>query len=344
VYVWRIWSGRKGALWAGLYLAVFLAVIGPWLIHNITVSGNLLGIAQYQWRGGESLQRTLKVKADSFLPWTSMASAALRSGREALFGGFRTMGSDFFVFFFGVGLLYSFRSREGNRLRAAVAAGVAFAILAMAVFGTVPERIEPHINGSNLLVLFLPLMAIFGVAFFYLLLDRIPFRMQLMRGIVIGLFVMMNLLPLVLTFLPPKKGLVQYPPHNARLTQSIANLFSADEVGVSDHPWSMAWTGDRHTVLLPMTVEDYIFINDRVTPRNTKFMLFTPHMTDRPFESDMMLGDYQYWTPITLGTLPKLFPLPAHLRLNKNSPQLLLADRERWLPAQGTNTTTTAPR
>ena len=48
------------------------------------------------------------------------------------------------------------------------------AILAMSLIGSDPERSGPDVGGGNLLVLLLPIIAIYGVAFFYLLLDRIP--------------------------------------------------------------------------------------------------------------------------------------------------------------------------
>ena len=39
IYAARVFRGRAAALWAGVYVVVFLAVITPWLVRNYHVSG-----------------------------------------------------------------------------------------------------------------------------------------------------------------------------------------------------------------------------------------------------------------------------------------------------------------
>ncbi|MGH8596860.1 MAG: hypothetical protein ACREXT_09405, partial [Gammaproteobacteria bacterium] len=66
LYVAASLRGRRGAVWAGVYVAVFVAVIAPWLVRNYHVSNSLLGIAKYELIdraglfGGDSLWRSYK--------------------------------------------------------------------------------------------------------------------------------------------------------------------------------------------------------------------------------------------------------------------------------------------
>ena len=43
----------------------------------------------------------------------------------------------------------------------------------------------------------------------------------------------------------------------------------------------MAWDGDRRTVWLPMTIDEFYEISDFVAPNNVyRFMFLTPYMLD----------------------------------------------------------------
>jgi 4-amino-4-deoxy-L-arabinose transferase-like glycosyltransferase len=336
IYAARIFRGRAAPLWAGVYVVVFLAVISPWLVRNERVSGSLLGLAKYELIErsgtiqGEALQRSYKPDFTEAYSLRSISSKFLSNARPNLLSNLRLIGSDFLVFFFGVGLLYSFRRNDATRLRGVLLGALAVAIFAMSLIGSDPERNGPDVNGGNLLVLLLPLVAIFGVAFFYLLLDRVPFRIKLTRAMVIGAFAALNISPMIFTMLPPRPGPFPYPPYVPPVTRWVASLFETNELGCSDLPWSMAWDGDRHTLWLPMSIEEFYEISDFVSPKGVQFMMLTPYLLDAKRESEIMKGEYKGWAGLVQGQLRSDFPLKAYVAVPPENQQILLADRPRW--------------
>ncbi|HXI84504.1 MAG TPA: glycosyltransferase family 39 protein [Verrucomicrobiae bacterium] len=334
IYAARIFRGRAAAMWAGVYVVAFLAVITPWLVRNERVSGSLLGVAKYELiersgtLQGEALQRSYQPDFTDAYSLRQMISKFLSNARPILLTNLRVVGSDFLVLFFGVGLMYGFRRRDATRLRGVLLGAIAAAIFGMALIGSEPERIGPEVGGGNLLVLLLPLIAIFGVAFFYLLLDRIPFRIKLTRGMAIGVFAALNVSPMIFTMLPPRAGSYPYPPYIPPVTRAVANLFEPNELGCSDLPWSMAWDGDRRTVWLPMTVDEFYQISDFVAPKGVQFMFLTPYFLDAKRESEVLRGEYKGWAGIYQGQLRADFPLKAFMAPTVD--HILLADRTRW--------------
>jgi len=334
IYAARIFRGRGAAMWAGVYVVVFLAVVTPWLVRNERVSGSMLGLAKYgliERSGtiqGEALERSYKPDLTDAYSFRPIVSKFLSNARQNLLTNLRLVGSDFLVFFFGVGLMYGFRRRDATRLRGVLLGAIAAAIFAMSLIGSDPERLGPEVGGGNLLVLLLPLVAIFGVAFFYLLLDRIPFRIKLTRGLAIGAFVALNVSPMIFTMLPPRPGQFPYPPYSPPVTRWVANLFEPNELGCSDLPWSLAWDGDRRTVWLPMTVEDFYQISDFVAPKSVQFMMLTPYFLDTKRQSEIVRGEYKGWVGLYQGQLRQDFPLKAYVAPTPD--HILLADRARW--------------
>ena len=336
IYAARIFRGRAAGLWAGIYVAVFLAVITPWLVRNNQLSGSLLGIARYDLIDrtgafqGESLQRSYHPEFKGAFSLRLIISKFLANARTNLITNLRLIGSDFLVFFFGVGLMYGFRRDDSSRLRRVLLGLIFCAIFGMSLIGSDPERTGPDVFGSNLLVLFLPLVIIFGVAFFYLLLDRIPFRAKLTRGAAIGAFVLLNVSPMIFTFLPPRRPPFPYPPYLPPITRVVADLFESDSLGCSDLPWAMAWDGDRRTVWLPMSMDEFYEIHDFVAPKGFQFMLLTPYMLDAKPQSEALHGEYKGLVGLMRGQLPQVFPLKAITPLPPDNEHILLADRVRW--------------
>jgi hypothetical protein len=336
IYAARIFRGRAAALWGGIYVVVFLAVITPWLVRNHQVSGSLLGLARFdliERTGafqGEVLQRSYHPDLKGAFSLRGLMAKFLTNARTNLLSNFRLIGSDFLVFFFGVGLMYGFRRTDAARLRRVLLWLIVCAIFGMSLLGSDPERIAPEVFGSNLLILFLPLVAIFGVAFFYLLLDRVQFRIKLTRGAAIGGFVLLNVSPMVFTMLPPRRPQFPYPPYIPPVTRAVADFFEADSLGCSDLPWAMAWDGDRRTVWMPMSFDDFFEINDFVAPKGFQFLMLTPYMLDSRPQTEVLHGEFKGWAPLMRGQMPQIFPLRAVTALPPDNDQILLADRVRW--------------
>jgi 4-amino-4-deoxy-L-arabinose transferase-like glycosyltransferase len=346
-YLLRIVWRRRAPIWVVMYVAVFLAVIAPWLARNYMVSRSVLGIAKYdiiQGTGrfpGDALARSYRPEINYSV--RAVLSKTATSLRNHIVNSIKQIGTDYLVFFFGVGCMYAFRRRNTSRLRWLVLGSLLFAFLAMSMIGSPGERIGPEIHGGNLLILFLPFVMIYGTAFFYLLLDRIHFRIRLTRAAAIGAFIFINILPLILTLLPPRKGPFPYPPLVPPVTRIVAAWFQPGEAGVSDMPWAMAWDGDRRCLWLPMTMDEFTDIHDFVAPRtkDIAFLMLTPFMLDRPFQTEIAKGEFRGWVMVMRGQLPTMFPLKAVIMLPPGNDQILLADRPRW--EEGTTTEPGAP-
>jgi 4-amino-4-deoxy-L-arabinose transferase-like glycosyltransferase len=330
VYAGAIMRGRKPVLWGLVYVLVVLAVMTPWLMRNVRVSGSLLGIAQYQLAGDEKLQRSYQPDFSGAYSVHHITGEFLSRSRGLVTGSLNEIGAGLLLFFFGVGLMYGFRRRDVTRLRRTLLACLASAAFGMALIGSPGEWVGAEVFGGNLLVLFLPLVAIYGVAFFYLLLDRIPFRIKLTRAMAIGMFALLCVAPMILTLLPPRRGMFPYPPYIPPYTRLYAGWFDKNDVGCSDLPWAMAWYGDRRTLWLPTTVNDFSEIHDFVAPKGISFLLFTPYMMDQRFQSEVSKGQYKDWMGVMSGKVPQNFPLKFGTLLPPDGEQMILADKMRW--------------
>ncbi|MEI6083356.1 MAG: glycosyltransferase family 39 protein [Verrucomicrobiota bacterium] len=331
IYAARAMRGRRAVLWAGIYVAIFLVVIAPWLMRNYQISHSFLGIARYQIIGSESLFRNYDIDLAGSWTLRSTLSRCLTQLRSAWMDSFRNVGSDVSVFFFSVGLLYGFRRDDTARLRRFLVLALLAGMVSITLVGIPGDPgSTTSVNGGNLLVLFLPLIMVFGVAFFYLLLDRIQFQMRLTQLATIGAFAAVNVAPLVLTLLPPSRGPYPYPPYCAPYTRLISHWFDNNEVGVSDAPWSVAWYADRRCVWLPQTPEQFVEIHDFVAPNNTQFMFLTPFMLDRRSQSEIVKGEFKPWASIVRGQVPERFPFRAITLVPPDTDQILFATQARW--------------
>jgi hypothetical protein len=332
----RIFRGRSAAMWVGVYVAVFAVVITPWLVRNVHISGSLLGIAQYDLVDrtapfhGEALQRSYKPDFAGTYSVRSLTSKFLTNARTNLLTNLRLIGTDFLALFFLVGVMYGFRRRDVSRVRGLLLGVIAVSIFAMSLIGSDPERIGPDVGGGNLLVLVLPIVAIYGTAFFFLLLDRIPFRIKLTRGVAVAAFVALNVSPMIFTLLPPRPGLFPYPPYIPPVTRAVAAQFEPEALACSDLPWSVAWNAEHRTVWLPMSTDEFYELNDFVAPNGFQYMMLTPYLIDERPQTEVAKGEYKGWASFLHGQLPQNFPLKVYTTLPPEEQQILLADRARW--------------
>jgi hypothetical protein len=186
------------------------------------------------------------------------------------------------------------------------------------------------VGGGNLLVLLLPIIAIYGTAFFYLLLDRVPFRIKLTRGMAIGGFVLLNVSPMIFTLLPPRQGMYPYPPYIAPVARAVAAQFEPDSLACSDLPWAVAWDGERRAVWVPLNLSDFYEIHDFVAPKGFQYLFLTPYIIDSRPQTEVAKGEYKGWEVFLRGQVPASFPLKAYSPLPPDNEQVLLADRARW--------------
>lgn len=318
------WSFRpKGWTVALVFLATAAAVVTPWLVRNLVVSGGLLGLAPYTALNGMDpvldnvFERTLAQDLRMGAVVTAL-QGKLMAGLAAIYQNqLRTLGDGFLTAFFLTTFFYSFAREQVRRLRWCVALGIVLLMIIAAFFGQATAR---------LLHVFWPFALLYGVGFFYILLDRMQLRIPLLRMGVTAAFLLLAALPLIFTLLPPRAG-VPYPPYFPPYISHVCRMLKPDELLCTDMPWATAWYGNRNSLLLPATVDEFYEINDYT--RRISGIYFTTITRDREYVRTLRTGPYRTWFDILEGRIPSDFPLTQGFPLN-NLDQLFLTDRPRW--------------
>ena len=204
------------------------------------------------------------------------------------------LGGSWVSMLFLTGLLLSFRSVAVRRMRYFLLMCLAIFIVVQAMGQTQLSEESPVVNSENLLVLLTPLVFIYGVSLFLILLDQMELPLRGLRLVVKVVFVGLCCAPLIFTLLPPRTRPVAYPPYYPPDIQTIAGWMRPNELIMSDVPWAVAWYGQRQSVWLTLNYQDDFFaINDYLKPVQALYL--TPETMD-----------CRIWT--RLGT-----PRPAHL-------------------------------
>ena len=314
---------ERGWRWGTLYLLVFLAVIAPWIARNILVSGGPLGLAPYVALNGEdpvldntfermlaptiefgTMLHTIRLKAQANV--SALYNEHLRTLGEGLLGGL------FLATFF-----YSFAREHARRFRWCALPALLGLVALAAVFG------RPT---AQLLHIFVPVATIYGTAFFFILFDRLQLRLPIQRFLVSGAFIVLTALPLVLTLLPPGASR-PYPPYQPYYVAHVTGLLNDDEMICTDMPWATAWYGDRSSLLLPDSIDNFYEINDYT--KRVSGLYFTTLTRDREYVKTLLTGNLRSWFPLQTGQIPGDFPLQQGFPLN-NLDQIFLTDRARW--------------
>ncbi|MCO5062589.1 MAG: glycosyltransferase family 39 protein [Kiritimatiellae bacterium] len=306
-----------------LFFAVLALVAAPWVIRNAMVSGGWFGLAPYLALNGANpvtdnlFERTLAQDLtlsgvlSVLRPKLMLGLNELYSSRLTTLGGAVLMGVFFTTYF------YSFARENVRRLRWCVLAGLLLVLPVAALYG------EP---AYRLLHVFLPFALLYAVAFFYILLDRMQLRIPLLRMGVIGAFGALVAMPLFLALLPPRVG-APYPPYYPPYIVHVSRMLESEELMCTDMPWATAWYGNRTSLLLPATLDEFYEINDVM--RRVSGIYFTTLTRDREYVRTLLTGSLRTWFPILEGRIPSDFPLTKGFPLN-NLDQLFLTDRVRW--------------
>jgi len=341
-----LFGGQQRVLVTLIALVAFSGTMAPWLARNYAVSGTPFGTAGYavmentilfpEHRLERSLEPDLsRIYLQPF--WTKLMTNA----RQILQGELPKLGGSWITAFFLAGLLVGFRNLTARRLRYFLVGCLAVLVIVQALGRTQLSEDSPEINSENLLVLLAPLVLVYGVSLFFLLLDQIAFPFLQLRYVVVGLFSVLVCLPMIFVFLPPKGTPVAYPPYYPPAIQIIAGWLKQNELSMSDVPWAMAWYGQRQSVWLtlrctpdkdPNTHEDFFAINDYQKAINVLYL--TPMTMDSRFLSQWVrAGEMSWGTFILEGMLKK--KVPDYFPLSESQSgwmpeQLVLADWQRW--------------
>jgi hypothetical protein len=346
-----IFGGQRRMVLALAALGAFAVLLTPWIARNYAVSGRPFGTATYAVVQGtvlfpdNRLERALEPDLGHLYPmafWLKLNTNL----RQIITTDLPKLGGSWITAFFLAGLLVGFRNPAISRLRYFLMGCVVVLSVAQALGRTYLSEDSPEINSENLLVLLAPLVLVYGVSLFFLLLDQMQLPFLAMRYVVIGLFGLVMSLPLLFVFLPPKPTPVTYPPYYPPAIQTIAGWLKERELAMSDIPWAMAWYGQRQCVWLTLkcmpesrdqpTHEDFFAINDFQKPINVLYL--TPQTMDSRFLSQWIRAGEQNWGTFILESLskrkvPEYFPL-RESQLGWIPEQLVLADWPRWRKQQ----------
>ena len=270
-----LFGGQRRVVLAMIALAVFVPM-APWVARNYSVSGTPFGTAGYSVvettmiYPENRLERSLQPDFSRLYLmafWLKLNTNL----RQIITDDLPTLGGTWITAFFLVGLLISFRSPAITRLRFFLLGCVLVLVLAQALGRTQLSEDSHQINSENLLVLLVPLVLMYGVSLFLMLLDQIHLPFPQLRYVIIGIFSLMACLPMLFVFLPPKANPVAYPPYYPPAIQTVAGWLKEKEMAMSDIPWAFAWYGQRQCVWLtlkctpdakdPNTHEDFLAIH-----------------------------------------------------------------------------------
>ena len=331
-------------------LGAFLLVMVPWNVRNYQLSGTAFGTASYSvvedtvLFPGDRLQRSLEPDfsrlnmAGSLGPfWLKL----LNNAREITQKGLPKLGGTWLTALFATSLLLHFRNPAIRRLRGFLLISLGLLVVVEALGRTELWTRSPDINSENLLILFVPLVIVYGCSLFYVLLDQIELPIPELRYGVIGIFGAVACLPMILAFLPPHGTPICYP-YLPPVIQTVSGWMKPDELIMSDIPWAVAWYGERQSVWLtlnaakdprdPNSIENIFTINDY--EKQVKALYLTAETIDSRFLTDWIHAGNLSWGSFVLDYItqkeaPADFPIRA-APSGFFPESLFLADWQRW--------------
>jgi len=340
-------GGHRGILCFAA-LAAFLLVIGPWVARNYHLSNTFFGTAGYSIYEtasafpGNHMQRSLDPDFGRFLNrelWFKFVNNVEALIQEDL----PKLGGSWITAFFLVGLLLGFKNPALGRLRNFLLFSLVILAIAQALGRTEASTDSPIINADNLLVVVAPLVLVFGVGFFYSLVDHLNIPIPQLRSMLVGAFCFVICLPAIFALIGPSVTTIAYPPYFPPAIQRTCTWMKEDELMMSDVPWAIAWYGERQCVWLTLDTEKQFFkIYDYYKPVHALYL--TPVTMDSRFLSEWVRASEHSWGSFALQCMLKPPNLPAYFPLTKSPigflpEQLFLSDTERWGKDKSVRTT-----
>lgn len=340
VAVFLILFGGSRRVWCVLAaFGAFALVLAPWIVRNFAVSGTPFGTAGFaivEGTGafpGFQLERSINPHLSDALGLGLYVHKFLVNTRPLLQDSLPKLGGSWVSMLFLAGLLLSFRSVAVRRMRYFLLMCLAVFIVVQAMGQTQLSEESPVVNSENLLVLLTPLVFVYGVSLFLILLDQMELPLRELRLVVKVIFVGLCCTPLIFTLLPPRTRPVAYPPYYPPDIQAIAGWMRPNELIMSDVPWAVAWYGQRQSVWLTMDYQDDFFaINDYLKPVQALYL--TPETMTAAFGPDWVRPDQHTWGGFIFQTtaqkrIPINFPLD-HAPPGFFPERLFLTDSDRW--------------
>ncbi|MEM8954034.1 MAG: glycosyltransferase family 39 protein [Verrucomicrobiota bacterium] len=306
---------------AFLLLAVFLVIVAPWLIRNVTVSGTPVGSSFYAiYNGlaasGEDFAMRNYDPDTNPLSLVGMRMRLILNSLAQVTDLYASLGSIVVAPLFFLSLLHPFRRPEIALFRWGILFMWLTAVVGMSVFGVRMGQID----FNQLHLLFIPLMTAYGLAFLSVIWTRmgLPTQYQLVRNGHFIIALAISASPLLLKmpgdtiFNLRMKGLSSWPPYIPSYISKLGDWTEENEVMVSDMPWAVAWYADRVSVWLPATREQYDELARYGARRDTPFagIYLTPISINERLSTGVMRGEYEEWADLIIYGRNRILGVP----------------------------------
>jgi hypothetical protein len=318
-------------------LGMFGLLFVPWLVRNYAASGLPFGLASYAPVEASYIFPDYQLARSLHPDFNAIHLRALmykwmEGMHRLLQDDLLRLGGSWAAPFFLVGLMLGFRNPALRRLRYFVVATLFLFLAVQALVRTQGSEDTKVVNGDNLIIVLFPLVLMFGVALFFILLEQINFAHFLFRHLAVGLFTLVMCLPMIDAFMPPRERVLAFPPYLPPVIRQSAHWMQPQELMMSDVPWAVAWYGDRQCVWLTLDAsEKFRAINDRLKPVSGLYL--TPRTMDSRILTDWVGGGQDGWGSFAAGVMRNEVPVDFPLRKAPKGylpEQLFLTDRERW--------------
>jgi hypothetical protein len=306
-----LFGGQRRWLVVAVAFIAFAALLVPWIARNEIVSGTPFGTAGYSVFATTPIFPEYKLErslAPDFVfggnMWLKLLTQKLlANSREIIQSEVPKLGGNWIGAFFLVGLMVGFSNPGTSRLRYFLLMCLPVLLAVQALGHTQLSEESKQINSENVLVLASPLVLIYGVSFFYLLLDQVYLPIRELRLVLIGAFCVIGSLPMIFALIPGGgKSPLSYPPYHPPSIQRAANFAKPVELTMSDTPWAMAWYGQRQCAWLPPIMQpDFFDINDLEKPIQVLFL--TKVTLDSRLITDWLAAGTESWPNIILETI-----------------------------------------
>jgi Dolichyl-phosphate-mannose-protein mannosyltransferase len=305
-----LFGGQRRWLLVVAAFVAFAAVMTPWVVRNELVSGTAFGTSGYAIFATTPVFPEFKLER-SIVPdfafgvniWLKiLTQKLLANSKELIQSEFPRLGGNWIGAFFLVGLLVGFANLTASRIRYFLLMSLPVLLAAQALGHTQLSEESKQINSENLLVLASPLVLLYGVSFFYLLLDQIYLPIRELRYVIIGAFCVIACLPMLFALVPAgARSPLSYPPYHPPSIQRAGYFAKPEELTMSDIPWAMAWYGQRQCVWLTQKMQpDFSDINDLQKPI---MVLFLTRVTlDSRIITDWLAAGSESWPTLILET------------------------------------------
>jgi len=335
---------------ASIFAAVIVLCYTPWLVRNAKVCGNPVGLGWYtglaEIKGSEnSMMRSMEPPfakvSPRFFRQKVQAKVIYQVHHLVDYLGGAVLAPVFFV-----ALLHLFKRRETSNFRWALLLMWLGALLGAAVFGPggkpLDQPFAPPVEVNNLHLLFIPMFTAYGLAFVLVLWSRVGITVRLVRIGFMALLFILSSLRFIATFIDlngDAKGRIQWPPYVPPFIGMLNDWTTEREVIATDMPWAVAWYADRKSLWLPISVQDFVDLNDYNRLNGHVVGLYlTPVSGNRSFVGDIIMGDYKEWavfiTRQVVGPALRDFPLREVTPMPLDNQCVFYADRNRWSPKE----------